>query len=723
MSVTDEVRAGRQPATRDSVSRGLAALMRPKSVAIVGASSKPESPTHTVLKNLRANDYRGVIHLVSRSGGEIDGHRCLTSVAELPRDVDLAILMVNASAVREVVGQCGTAGVRSAVCFASGFAEMGDEGRREQEAIASAADASGLTLIGPNCVGYFNYVDRFCVMLVEMGALRQLSPGSPPGVAIVAQSGGIGAHLAASLMARDVPVSYMMTTGNEASTGLADLVHFYVTDSRSRVIVVYAEQVRRPAELKEAVRLARAAGKFVLLLHPGRSVSAQAAAASHTGALAGDHAVMRIALEESGVIVVDTLEELIDLAEVLSGFDLPRAPGLGVVTASGALCAILQDYAESLGAVIPAMADAQADTLRAHLPHYTPPRNPLDLGTLAAWKPDLLRLGTEAMLGDPDIGSVLVSFPYGEPSLSVPWIKALAAASARSRKPVVYVVHDEGVALPPEVVRIARENRLILCRSPERAMRALASLSRMVALNTAAASRPHMEPADLPQLVEGAQPEWLGKRVLSAIGVCVPQGRLAHSVDEAIAVARGAGYPVVLKAQAASLTHKSDVGGVILNVRDEASLRDAWARLHSNVSRAAPGASLDGVLVEAMVPGGIELVIGAKRDPAWGTFLMVGLGGVWIEALKDVALLPADASHDRILAALKKLRGSRLLGGFRGAPPADLDAIAAAAACVGRLMLQHEELIEIDVNPFVAFTPGNGGMALDALVITRAARP
>ena len=696
---------------------GIEQMMRPRSVAIIGMSSKPGTPSHTVLRNLQTSEFKTQIHLVGRSGGEIEGIPCLTSIDQLPEGVDLAILIVPADAVRETLEACIARGVKSAVCFSSGFAETGEQGRREQEEIGRIAREGGLPLVGPNCVGYFNYVDAFSVMLVPTPLQRPEDDGRP-GVAIVCQSGGIGHHLAYTLQQRGVNVSYMVTTGNEAHLGIADLVGFFLADDKTGAVVCYAEQIRRPADMLAVAKLARDHGKKILLLHPGKSAKAQAATASHTGALTGDYKVMRTLLEDAGIVMVDALEELIDVSQIVLRYPHHDGEGLGIVTTSGALCGISEDYAAELGLDIPPMSKETADSLKGKLPDYTPPRNPFDMGTLPAWQPDLLRVGAEAVLADPAIGSVMISNPSVGPPISTAF--ASIAAALPADKPIVYVIHNEDCPIPQEAAKILADNKMVVMRSPERAMRALSALTRH-ARQRRGWSEPAMpQPfAGLPALGGGTQPEWLGKQVLAKIGIAVPEGGLAKSADEAVTIAAKIGYPVALKAQAASLAHKSDVGGVLLNIADEAALRSHWSKLHGNIERAKPGLALDGVLVEKMGERGVELVVGARRDPSWGPVLLVGMGGVWIEALGDVALLPALASEAQIVEALFSLKSAKLLRGFRGSPPVDVDAVARAAAQVGRLIATSPEITEIDVNPLVAYGEGKGVVALDALIVTQ----
>lgn len=696
-------------------------ILRPSSVAIIGMSTKPGSASQVVLNNLLAGGYTGTVHLVGRSGGSFEGRTILSSVSELPEHVGLAILMVPSSAVLETITDCVSRKVRGAVCFASGFAEMGEEGRNQQQEIASVARAGNLTLLGPNTVGYFNYVDAFYVMMVQLVLPPKLDPSQGPAIAVVAQSGGVGAHIAASLLARGVPLSYMMTTGNEAQTGLADLIRFFATDEHTGAVVVYAEQIKSAPEFVAAVRIAREHGKAVILLHPGRSELSQEAAKSHTGALAGNHAAMQLMAEYTGATVVDSLEEAIDVGQLLLRYPSSPVGGLGLVTASGAICGLVQDYVEPLGLELPDLAPAQADALREHLPEFLPPRNPLDLGTLFTYKPELIEIGVSNVLADPSVGSLLVSMAMPGPEASLIWLgHYLNGTASQSQKPAIFVMQNEDVPLAPEFVDEARRNRAIIMRSPERAIRALARITkfgrRQAELKNHSTTTPVSTRQDL-ELGSGTQTEWIGKRALKKLGINVPKGGLATTTDEAVRIANAIGYPVVIKAQASTLAHKSEVGGVLLNISDDSALRDSWTQLHDNVRRAAPELELEGVLVEAMGERGLELVVGATRDPQWGPVLMVGLGGVWVEALGDIQLLPPQLPQPAIIDRLLSLKARKLLTGFRGTHAVDLKAVAEAVATVGQLMLDHPEISEIDINPLVAYPEGRGVVALDALIV------
>ncbi len=430
---------------------------------------------------------------------------------------------------------------------------------------------------------------------------------------------------------------------------------------------------------------------------------------------------MRVAVQRAGVVLVETLEEMIDVGQLLLRYPVPPTAGAGVLTFSGALCAIAQDYCETLGLDLPPMSRAQKDKLRPNMEAFNPPENPLDQGTITAWKPDLVRLGAEALMADPATGSLVVSIPGHSSAMGAIWLERLVEGTRGSPKPMVVVLHNETAPLSPQVASVVEQNRLVLLRSPERAFRAMARLTAYGKGLAAVRAAPTPMPfRDLPALGQGLQPEWLGKEVLRAIGIPVPAGAVARSLPEARAIAERVGYPVAMKAQAASLAHKTEAGGVLLAVADAAALAQSWETLHANVARARPGLELDGILVEAMGAPGLELAIGARRDPAWGPILMVGLGGVWIEALGDVRLLPPDLPQDAIVEELHRLKAAKLLGEFRGAKPVDVTAVAHAVAQVGRLMLTAPEILEIDINPLMAHRDGRGVTALDALIICHA---
>jgi acyl-CoA synthetase (NDP forming) len=687
--------------------QAVARFLRPKSVAIVGISTRAGSAGQIILQCLKLNNFKGDIHLVGRTSEPIDGRPVLKSPDELPEGVDLAVFTLPAAGVREATEACARRKVGSALVFAAGFAEVGDSAT--QDAVTVAARAAGLALVGPNCLGVTNNVDG---MMLHMLYAREALRGVENGVAFVGQSGGLLGHFQRATDGRGIPLSYVISTGNEAGLETIDFLEFLADDRSTRVIVLYCEEIRRPQAFLAALRRARAAGKPVVLMLAGRSAKARKSAQSHTGALIGDWATMRTLCEDAGTIVVSSMDEVMDLVEILQRFPTPPTKGPGILTASGAYVGLTNDFAEEVGLELPELDPATLKKVKEGLPSYGNYGNPLDV--TAGFTPDMLPSVVKALIDDPNVGMLFISFPI---NTAIP-VRAFNKGMADSPKPKVMVALGDTWQLGPDVAEAVKESPAVYSRSSDRMLRAIAlytKYGRSLA-RTRVTGTPVPFPG-MPKIGKGPQPEWMGKKILAAAGISVPVGDLARTVDEAVAVAKRIGYPVVLKAQAAALTHKTEAGGVMLNLADEASLRAAWITMMASVKRAAPDVALDGALIEKMSTKGRELMIGAKRDPGWGTVLLLGLGGIWVEVMGDVQLLPGDADEKQIVAALRTLRSAKLLDGFRGMPPADVEAAARVVLAIGRLMRTVPEIVEIDVNPLVVHAKGQGATALDALIV------
>jgi acyl-CoA synthetase (NDP forming) len=700
-------------------------LMRPRSVAIVGISAKPGSAGRVVLELLDNNKFLGPVHLVGRSTADIGGREVLASIDQLPQGIHLAVLTLPAAAVRDAIEGCVRRGVKAAVIFASGFAEVNSDGTDEQARIGEIARAGGLAVLGPNCLGYMNFVDGFAAVFFSAQPTPRLPDDTRGAVAIVAQSGGLGSHLQGGLNARGIPVSCWISTGNEAGLGLTDFIRYLLEDPVTQVIALYAEDIRRPKEFIDVAGQALRCGKPIVMMHPGRGAKAREAARSHTGALTGDYAVMRTLVEHAGVVVVDTLDELMDVSELLTRFPKPSKGDLGVLTFSGAFCGIAHDFCEDIGVRLPSLSQETLDFLTPILPAFLPPKNPLDLGTQTIQQPELMRICVEALLRDPAIGALAISIPATSPRHSIIYIDGIVAGTKTSNKPVALAILGDASPLSPEFTAIARKDNVVLSRSSDRTLRAMGKVVGYRNRNSALVERKGapIGSVSIPELGQGVQPEWLGKKVLAALGMRIPAGELARSADAAIGIANRVGFPVAMKAQAGKLAHKTEAGGVVLGVADADAVRAIWAELHANVERAQPGLKLDGVLVEAMSPPGLELVVGARRDARWGPVVMLGLGGIWVEALGDVRLMAPDLTEDEIIEELGKLKTARLLQGFRNSPPLDVKAVAAGVAAIGGLMRARPDIIEIDVNPLMVHADGHGATALDALIVTGGGEP
>jgi acyl-CoA synthetase (NDP forming) len=690
-------------------------LLRPRSVAIVGVSPEPGHMGGSVLANLTRCAFAGDIHLVSRSRAEINGRPCVPSIDDLPHGVDVAVLVVPQTAVIEAIGACGRRGVGGAIVFASGFAEMGEAGRAEQEKLAAAALAANVAMLGPNCIGMCNFAVG-AALTFEFNVERPPASAAPK-IGIVAQSGAVAAIMRMAFLAKGLGVSSYISTGNEADLTAEDFLGALIDDDDTQVATLFLEQIRHPQKFLELAQRARTRGKPIVLMHPGRSQRARTSARSHTGALAGDHAVMTALLRHAAVTVTETLEELLDTAELLARFK-PPVNGPGIITNSGAIKGFALDFCDRIGLDVPLLGAETLEALKAALPPFASLDNPVDVTAQVLRDLTIWTRTAEALLADPGIGSLCVPMVAGSQKLAMDKVKALLPTILAAGKPAMIAVLGDDFPIPPEFIAAFREKGIPVLRSPERALRALAhatAYGRSLAAPVITGA-----PIDIRALPRrGIVPEYESKRHLGRLGIASPKGGLARDLGEATRIAARVGYPVVLKAQAAALAHKSDAGGVALDIADAEALAAAWQRVTTSIAAREPGLTLDGMLVEAMAPRGVELIVGARRDPQWGPVVLVGLGGIWTEALDDVRLMPADLSHGGVMAEINQLKGARLLHGLRGSAPVNIDAIADVAMRVGALMRAQSEITEIDINPLVAYP--DRVLALDALIVTDSA--
>lgn len=680
-------------------------LLRPATVAVAGASPEPRSIGGAILRNLRGSGFSGPLTFVSPTRAEIDGQTCVKSLRDIPDGTDAVILNLPRAAIRQAIGDCVARNVGGAVVFATGFGESDAVGRAEQDAIAAQCREAGLALLGPNCLGFANYIDGVCASFEELSfGHRRIEPGRRR-VAVIAQSGATAANVRSSLQARGIAVSHVVSTGNEAVLHIEDFIDYVIGEGVS-AIALYVEEIRNPYAFLKIARRAREQGIPIVMLHPGRSARARAAAQSHTGALTGDYAVMKTAVENEAVVLVETMDELFDATALLQRFPRPPAAGTAIITNSGAIRAVALDTMEDVGLPVARPCGATLAKLQTLVPGEID--IPLDLGAAGYSDAGIFTETTEALLDDPATGSVIWAMTGGGPHQQRAKVQAMIPLIHTTDKPLVLTITGDGAPLDGQFLTAVRENEIPFLRSPERALRSMAALHRHAVARDAAAER-RTPVRKVPALDgTGTLPEFVGKAWLRKLGVPVPSGRLVRTLQQAHEVARAITFPVVIKAQIPGVHHKSDVGAVILGIHDEQELSRAWDRL--------PARS-DEVLVEQMAPPGLEMVVGAKNDPRWGPVILVGLGGIWIEALRAVEFLPPDITRARAIKRISAMKGSILLGPFRGQPRRDVGALAELVVTLGNAMRADPTIQEIDINPVMVLAEGAGVLALDALIV------
>jgi acyl-CoA synthetase (NDP forming) len=520
-------------------------------------------------------------------------------------------------------------------------------------------------------------------------------------------------------MAQDISLSYTISTGNEAVLGIEDYLGVILGDEGIRAVALLIEQIRRPAEFIELARLARQRGIALCVLHAGRGPRAQAASLSHTGAIAGDQDVMRAILEREGVLFIDSLDELIDTACVLVKCPTPSAYGVAFMTDSGAAKTYAIDVSDDIGLSLPELSPPTLRKLSDQLPPFAIASNPVDITAMGLNDPSLYGRVASSLLGDDDVGCLVVSSMPGSVLQGTQQVDALLPVLTAANKPVIYTIMGGDSPLPLENTLKIFDAGLPLFRSPERALRAARNVtkrSRTVREADLRVTPGQCEALNLDS--SNRLSEHGAKALLSQAGLRVPSGALATDVRSAEAAAAKLGYPVILKIVSQQILHKSEVGGVIV-VANKEELGRAFAEMLARILASCPEAVVDGVLVEEIVSGGVEIIVGARRDVSWGETVLIGLGGIWAEVVKDAVVIAADADRNEILTAIDSLRGTAALRGARGGVMSDLDALVSAVELIGGILRATPRCAEIEVNPLLVLPDGRGVVALDALIVAQ----
>jgi acetate---CoA ligase (ADP-forming) len=702
----------------------LAELLTPRSVALIGATDRSNWSRFT-FENLRAFSPHVPVYCVHPRHDVVHGEPAHRSIAGIGRPVDLAYVMVPTSEVLPVLEEAADAGVRNAVILTAGFGEAGAAGRALEERVVAMARERAMLLLGPNGNGFVNAADQLVPYGLTVAAPLRSGP-----LGIVLQSGGLASFVQQMASNRGIGISRMVSTGNEAMITATDVLAYLVADERTTAIAAFLESIREPERFREVAAAALEAGKAIVVLSVGRSAAGREAALAHTGAVAGDQAVARAALRQLGVVEVRSLEDLLITSGLLAHQRAPLGRRVAAVTPSGGACDLIADRATDEGMTLPAFPEATASRLADLLPSFSNPRNPLDVTGYVVVDPTISYRALEVVAdGAPGTFDTIVhqvtlpQEPLPDPSPVVGRYRAVAATVRRSAVPVV-LLSSVASDLSPYARSLLHELDLHVLNGIEHGMTAIGNtidwherrarlLARLLARRGAAA-------APAAAVGGGGRPasELELRAVLEAGGVPVVPARLATTAEEAVAAAAELGLPVVLKVVSPDIAHKTEVGGVALDLRGPGDVSAAFAAVTESVRRAAPAARVDGVLLSPMRAGGTELLASVHRDRDWGPVLVVGLGGVWIEILHDVSLRLLPVTVEEVEEALGELRGAAVLRGARGRRPVSVRRVAevalALAAVADRL---GEDLDTLEVNPLWA--DGDRVEVLDALAVWR----
>ncbi len=699
--------------------RDLTPLMRPRSIAVIGASQRMSRATR-VVGNLQRFGYRGRIFPINPKYDTVLGLPCYPDLASTPEPADSVVVAIPAEQVPAVLTAAIDSGVRAAIVLSSGFAEAGPAGQARQAALERLATERGLLICGPNCYGVFNIGLGAATFSADMAEPR------PGRVALVSQSGGFSHAIAEHLMRqRAVGLSYIVSCGNQAGLGVEDYVEFLVEDEATAVIGVFVEGFKRPDRLRAVAARARALGKPLVALKVGRSENARQAMLAHTGSLAGAPEIVEAALKQSGIVQVTGLNEMIDTLALMSmagGFQRP-AGRLAVLSGLGGECGNLSDVAERVGIELPPLAAPTVDALRAFMPDFANPRNPLD-GTGAMYEnPTLFPRLIDVLLHDESIDVVAFNTRANVPAPgggapARAYAQVLVEAVRRGTDRLVLCFNSfPGGDLDQEVVGPLAEVGIPFLEGSETALLALRNLRAYRRFLDRPAGPPPPAAAARPAPGAGVLSGAEAARLLREFGIPLAETRAAKDAEQAVRAAEALGYPVALKIDSPDILHKTDVGGVRLGCADAPAVRESVAAMLAEVHRRAPAARLEGVLVQPMLAGGTEMILGVKRDPLFGPAIVCGFGGVFVEILRDVAVRVPPLDHAEARAMLDELRGAGLLRGARGRPPADVAALADVLVRVARLAEAHRtSLRALDLNPLVVLDQGRGVVAVDWLL-------
>jgi len=699
----------------------LDSFFAPASIALIGASRDLEKIPGRLLSMLRKNEFPGKIYPINPNYGDIDGLKCYPTIADVGQPIDLAVVIIPARAVLAALEQCAAVGVKNAVIISSGFAEEGGDSAAMQDAIVALAKRTGMRISGPNAEGFYSEVQK---VAATFSPTVDVKPGHIPLVAtmrrigIVAQSGGIGFAIKHRAKALGVAISYVVSAGNESDLGAGEFLEYMVQDASTDVILLFIEGIRDVDKFLAAARRAAEIGKPVIVTKVGRSGAGERAAASHTASMAGWSAAYDAVFAKYGFIVSNDLDEAVTIAAVLATNPLPKGDRVAVLTVSGGAGIWGADTVSLQGLQVPELSEAMQDKIKQWMPSYGAAKNPVDV-TAQGVSSGGLQKSIELFDESDEVDATLVVLSLSSETRM--WFKEaeLKPVISAQNKPVVFYSYT----LPSDFARreLAKSGVVVLSGLTHAGV----ALRRMVE-RAKFALAPPLDAAGSPArdisayLKSAVLSEADSKALLRAAGIALPDEVLVTEKGALDAAIARTGFPLVMKIQSPDIPHKSEVGGVRVNIATKGEVFLAFEALLENTRKHRPDAAIQGVLVGPMAKKGVEIIIGTMLDATFGSMIMVGLGGITTELFRDVIYRPAPVSADEASAMLAELKAAPLLNGFRGAAKADIAALAQLIAQVSALAATYRDQIsEIEINPVLVHPQGQGVTVVDALVVRK----
>ena len=689
----------------------LETLLRPQSVAVIGASDNPARIGGRPIYSMLKGNFQGKLFPVNPNRDIVQGLKAYPDISSVPIAVDSAVISVPENVALKVIKECAERGVKSAVVFTSGFAEIGNSGLNAQHQIANIASESGMRILGPNCLGVFNLSAGWFGTFANTLASKKIPTGP---IGIVTQSGAYGGHLFTITQNRGVGTNYWVTTGNEVDIDVAEVIEFYAREPEIRVIISYAEGIKNGNRMRKALEAARNAKKPVIFMKVGSTEAGARAAASHTASLAGEDAVYDGLFKQYGVYRAETTEEMADVAYACQFGRYPNGPKIGLQTISGGIGVQMADAASKKGFDVAPLPKSTQEKIKKLIP-FAGVNNPVDFTGQVLNERKLLEDSMRFVIDEADYDSqilYLASLPISEFTRDIS-LEIFTALRKRYPEELMFL----SMIGPQESRKPYEEIGYPCFEDHSLAVRAMAALRYFAMVfkqgkQKVIASTRGNKLARLDRNIS----EFEAKSILSTAGIPTNREFLTESCGEAIEAQKTIDGPVVLKVASPNIPHKTEIGGVLLNLTTKEEVEEGYKKLITSVQSNAPEAKIDGIIVAEMISGGIETVLGVNNDPVFGPTVMFGLGGVFVEVLKDVAFRVAPFGTEEARRMIDEIRGRAVLDGARGAPPADIEALANAISTLSIFAVENSDNIQtIDINPFIVLP--KGAVAVDALII------
>ncbi|HUZ73318.1 MAG TPA: acetate--CoA ligase family protein [Stellaceae bacterium] len=705
---------------------GLANFLAPRSIAVIGASEGVEKIGGRLMHNLLRHGYAGRLYPINPNRGAVYGVPAYPTLAAAPRPIDLALVAIPAASVVQAIGECAAAGIASVVVASSGFADAGEAGAALQAQMIAAARRAGIRIAGPNTQGFYNVPAGICATFSPGVAIDPGPKGQRNRIGVVAQSGGLGFSLYNRGRLDGLDFSAVVGVGNQGDLELCDYADLLLDDTDTKVVMLFIEALKAPGKFIALAAKAAEREKPIVVAKVGRHAAARRAVASHTGSLSGSDQAYDAVFQRHGIIRAESPEEMLEIAALFTRHRVPRGNRVAIISATGGTAAWLTDTCEAHGLELPPIDAARQRRLKEFIPPYGSALNPVDITAqgLSGYAPSL------AVLEDsPDLDAFILPISLAQDLRIAREGEAIAAIRARSEKPILIYTYTAPAESSKTLLAgwdLPCYGRMAGCA---RALQAGLAYRRFQERRKAAApaSRPDgLPPPEMAARFLAARGrivcEYEAAELLAAYGIAALPGRLAATVDDAVAAAEAIGWPVALKLQSPQIPHKTEAKAVALAVADAASLRRAYAAIVANARAYAPAAELRGVLVQAMARRGIELIAGVANDADFGPIVMCGLGGIHAALFADTSFAPAPVSTVEAEAMLSRLKAAPLFAGLRGAPAADRRAMADVLVRLSHLAADaRERIAEIDLNPVILYPEGQGAAPVDALIVQKEA--